>query len=212
MEEEKYPDFTISQNNGMSNNFSQSTPSEMSQAMMTREEVKDIMNIYSASIENCEHEIEISQNHLEETTKNLSRIEEEQARLEKDEQGMESVIEKNEEEIEDLQRQLAEAQEKYKNAIDEEGLENAINVVDETLKSRQDVEASEVEDIENGEEPTQMLHEFLNIANSIQRERRAINKLDEENFKMKYDEVLSSLKHEFEEDEYYHPGLLRFFS
>jgi len=54
-------------NNGLS--ISQSTPSEMSTVMMSPEEVRDIMNVYSVSIENCEYELQNYRNQTEELEK-----------------------------------------------------------------------------------------------------------------------------------------------
>ncbi len=115
---------------------------------------------------------------------------------------MKRLIENNEQEVEDLQKELEEAQMRYKDVrilvkfqgINEEGLENAINVVDELLKSRQDTEAKEVDegDGAEGEEDLttpEVLQDFINIASSIQKERRAINKLEEENFEYKFKEM-----------------------
>lgn len=94
-------------------NFSQSTPSEMSQVMMSSEEVKDIMNMYSVSIENCHTEIEFYSQRVSELTKTRDRLADQNAYLRKEQDSMAADIMANTKEIEALESKLTEANEEY---------------------------------------------------------------------------------------------------
>ena len=94
-------------------NFSQSTPSEMSQVMMSSDEVKDIMNMYSVSIENCHVEIDFYSQRVGDLTKNRDRIADQNAYLRKEQDNMAADILNNKKEIEALENKLSKSKDEY---------------------------------------------------------------------------------------------------
>lgn len=153
--------------------------------MMSSEEVRDIMNMYSNSIENCQNEIEYYSKRVAELTKNRDRIADHNAKMQKEQEDMAEEILKNTEEIEELTTQLNDVQEKYNEAHNSEDVSRARSLI-ENIRS-----CSEKWDIgDEGEERRRAIQKFEEIIDALEKDRDTIAKLEEENFRLKEDEVL----------------------
>ena len=110
-------------------NFSQSTPSEMSQMMMSSDEVRDIMNMYSASIENCHGEIDFFTQRVTELTKNRDRLVDQNNIARKELESMQDWIDKNNNEIDDLNEKVTKASEEYSEVSNTSDVDSAMKLV-----------------------------------------------------------------------------------
>lgn len=202
-------------------NFSQSTPSEMSQVMMSSDEVRDIMNMYSVSIENCHTEIDFYSQRVNDLTKNRNRILDQNAYLRKEQDSMAADILNNKKEIETLEAKLAKTKENYNELSNNKDVKLAQKLIENIEKSSDKWSTGEGDD-----KRSIALKKFKDMVEKLQKTREIISRLEEENETLNAQEVLQEYKEKmciickrmqipkFNHDEacYYHPGLLRFFS
>ena len=170
-------------------NFSQSTPSEMSQVMMSSDEVRDIMNMYSVSIENCHVEIDFYSQRVSELTKNRDRIADQNSYLRKEQDNMANDILNNKKEIEMLELKLSKSKEEYDELSNNKDINWAQKLI-ENIEESSDRWITE----DDGEKRHKALKQFKEMIEKLQKTRDTISSLEKENEKLKAEEVLQEYK------------------
>lgn len=166
-------------------NFSQSTPSEMSQMMMTADEVRDIMNMYSNSIESCHNEIDFYNQRVAELTKTTDRLMDQSTIAKKESEQMQKQIYENQTEIKGIETQISQKKEEYDVLNSNMDVEKAQNLV-------QNIEGcSEKWDIgDEGNKRNDALNKFKETIQGLKQARETISMLEAENLKLREKEVL----------------------
>lgn len=189
--------------------------------MMSSDEVRDIMNMYSVSIENCHTEIDFYTQRVADLTKNRNRILDQNAYLRKEQDSMAADILNNKKEIQVLEEKLAKSKESYKELSNNKDVKLAQKLI-ESIEKAADKWSTGSDD----DKRRIALKQFKDVVEKLQRTRETISRLEEENEKLNAQEALQEYKEKmciickrmqipkFNHDEacYYHPGLLRFFS
>jgi len=185
--------------------------------MMSPEEVRDIMNMYTFSIQNCKSEVDYYNNRVADLVKNRDRLHTHNEEMAKEQKVMTENIAANQEEVDRLNLKLVQIKEKYNQVEATEDVLGAKNLIEGINNCTEKWEIGE-----DGESKRKALEQFLKIVNTLENDRESIAKLEDENLKLKEDEVVKETTKKFNmemlnqkyknEPFYYHPGLLRFFS